>query len=469
MGIFGKRMRIATKSIAVITIVVLLLLCNIFCDVVGQQQPQRLSQHNVYRNSTRRQNKQQEDIRIDCGNTRSSYTDSNGNKWLPDRNYTGGKVVRSYRRISNTADDWLYQTRREGKNIQYQIPVAPGEYEVRLLFAECRRFVRWFGGYRRKFNAILEKVQLEEIDLLALSHGQPRRAVQIVTESVLVEDGILTIELYGNPQVRSSTPVLSGIEIILSELHVVHAVPQGPYYGTIVEETNPTAMVPLIGETSHTHGFGLEIVNVQWTLAADRTLIGTALNVNSSFPVGNHTVSLTVQDSGNNTNTVNTTVIIRPFGFPVITQLLPNQGSIAGNDDIVITGGGFLYSAEQTTIVFGSMMVPTSNIIIRDSKTIQIKSPSTSISGPVMVQVITPVGDTNAMPFTYIGSVPIDWTSSTLSSLSIRGPAVGRFGPDQKLYVGTTKGQIYKITMDATFSNVVHFMATLVNEKQESM
>jgi hypothetical protein len=84
-----------------------------------------------------------------------------------------------------------------------------------------------------------------------------------------------------------------------------------------------------------------------------------------------------------------------------------------------------------------------------------------------MVKVATPLGESETSVFNYIGSAPIKFLSGLI--LDFAAPTVGRFGPDQKLYVGTRWGQILKITMNADFTTSINVLSVQVNKDQEAM
>jgi len=64
------------------------------------------------------------------------YADRSGRVWESDRYFQGGSVFDSGDRpILGTREPRLFQTRREG-DFSYDIPLAPGVYELRLYFAE---------------------------------------------------------------------------------------------------------------------------------------------------------------------------------------------------------------------------------------------------------------------------------------------------------------------------------------------
>jgi len=77
-------------------------------------------------------------VRIVVGH--SAYQDSQGNVWLPDRYFFGGRLSRFVGDLSKVPDAALYEWHRFG-HFHYVVPVAAGrKYTVRLYFLE-----HWFG------------------------------------------------------------------------------------------------------------------------------------------------------------------------------------------------------------------------------------------------------------------------------------------------------------------------------------
>lgn len=77
-------------------------------------------------------------IRIIAGP--SLYGDSNGNVWLPDRYFFGGRVTRFGGDLSKIAEGGLYDWHRFG-HFHYVVPVVPaGRYTLKLYFLE-----HWWG------------------------------------------------------------------------------------------------------------------------------------------------------------------------------------------------------------------------------------------------------------------------------------------------------------------------------------
>jgi hypothetical protein len=77
-------------------------------------------------------------VRIVVGH--SPYHDSNGNVWMPDRYYFGGRLSSFAGDLSKVADGRLYDWHRFG-HFHYIVPVAMGgKYTLKLYFME-----HWFG------------------------------------------------------------------------------------------------------------------------------------------------------------------------------------------------------------------------------------------------------------------------------------------------------------------------------------
>ncbi len=77
-----------------------------------------------------------QEVRILAGFESGKYTDRSGRAWESDRYFQGGSAFdRGDRPIFGTREPRLYQRGREG-TFSYDIPLAPGVYELRLHFAE---------------------------------------------------------------------------------------------------------------------------------------------------------------------------------------------------------------------------------------------------------------------------------------------------------------------------------------------
>ncbi|MGA7340233.1 MAG: malectin domain-containing carbohydrate-binding protein [Terracidiphilus sp.] len=77
------------------------------------------------------------EVLIMAGSSAKSYTDQLGHIWSADRYFDGGEPWPvTYRRILRTSDPQLFLSARQGQEFGYDIPLKPGDYELRLFFAE---------------------------------------------------------------------------------------------------------------------------------------------------------------------------------------------------------------------------------------------------------------------------------------------------------------------------------------------
>jgi beta-galactosidase len=170
--------------------------------------------------------------RVNCGGP--DYTDHLGNTWLADVHQTGKNawgstswtddfagmpaMFGSQRKITdpiaNTIDWPLFQTFRYGRDkLQYSFPVADGDYQVELYFAEP-----WYGlgninavGWRLFDVAVNGTTILKDVDLW--KEAGHAGAVKKVLK-VHVTGGYLSI---GFPRVASGQVVISAIAIATAD------------------------------------------------------------------------------------------------------------------------------------------------------------------------------------------------------------------------------------------------------------
>lgn len=127
--------------------------------------------------------------RINSGGT--SYTDSLGNAWAADSNYTSGTARTVTNAIAGTADAALYQTERYGSPFTYTFAVPAGSYQVTLKFAELYQTT----AAGRVFNVSINGTQvLSNLDLFAEA-GAAYTAVDKVINDVLAAGGVITIQV----------------------------------------------------------------------------------------------------------------------------------------------------------------------------------------------------------------------------------------------------------------------------------
>jgi len=125
-------------------------------------------------------------LRMNTGG--GSYVDSFGHLWQQDANWTGGVASMMTQSIANTRNDPLYVTERAGGNFGYALPMANGQYIVRLHLAE----IFYSSPGVRRFNVTIEgQPALAEFDI----HAQAGRGA-LITQSfpASVADGILNLQ-----------------------------------------------------------------------------------------------------------------------------------------------------------------------------------------------------------------------------------------------------------------------------------
>ncbi|GIV33138.1 MAG: hypothetical protein KatS3mg031_0673 [Chitinophagales bacterium] len=130
------------------------------------------------------------------------YLASGGSLFGNDQYFTGGTTYSNPIPIANTTDDLLYQTERfasGGGIFNYNIPVASGQYQVELHFAEI-----YFGTAQnpgggvgsRKFDVTIEgNIVLDDYDIFADAGGAAIAVVK--TFMVSVSDDTLNIVFDG--------------------------------------------------------------------------------------------------------------------------------------------------------------------------------------------------------------------------------------------------------------------------------
>ncbi|MCH6257217.1 malectin domain-containing carbohydrate-binding protein [Puniceicoccaceae bacterium K14] len=149
----------------------------------------------------------QPDIRINAGG--GEYTDTFGNIWMADTAFNTGNTFASTNEISGTEDDAIYQSERfdfsGDPNLEYNIDLANGQYQVNLHFAEIYEGAQFEGG--RVFSLNIEDTLVQEnVDIF--------KAVGANTAYVVSFDTIVTDEQLNIQMIEGfENPKISGIEI----------------------------------------------------------------------------------------------------------------------------------------------------------------------------------------------------------------------------------------------------------------
>ncbi len=130
-----------------------------------------------------------------------------GITWLADQSFTNGNTASFNPSISNTAGQTVYKSERwMNGTLEYNIPVANGEYEVQIHLAEIHVLSQTVGG--RVFDIELEGTMVETAVDIFDEVGA--NTALIKTYSVTIADGMLDLDLAKNP----GNPKISAISIL---------------------------------------------------------------------------------------------------------------------------------------------------------------------------------------------------------------------------------------------------------------
>lgn len=145
-------------------------------------------------------------IRIDAGST-DSYTNSEGEVWLPDQGFADGDTIErdSDMQITNTVDQALYRTEHYGMT-DFSCNVPNGKYTVKLHF--CETFDGITGPGERVFSFSVGGHEFKDFDVWVKAGGPQRAYIETVDADVT--DGKLNITF--TPDIEN--PEINGIEII---------------------------------------------------------------------------------------------------------------------------------------------------------------------------------------------------------------------------------------------------------------
>ncbi len=126
---------------------------------------------------------------------------------------------------------------------------------------------------------------------------------------------------------------------------------------------------------------------------------------------------------------------------PFINALSLTSGSEIGGEPVTIEGLGFFTKGSGTvTVNWGGLVIETALISVTPSAITLVTPPGT---GTIAVTVQAPNGVSNAVTFTYAtGTLPISFTSSLIAGATPEWPTQAAWGPDGRLYVGSTTGVI---------------------------
>jgi hypothetical protein len=152
------------------------------------------------------------DLRLIAGAT-NTYQDRSGRTWGPDQFFSGGNVlVRPSEKIMRTLDPDIYRHLRSG-DFRYDIPLAPGKYELHLHFAETglADFISTesSGEGQRLFRVSANGNRiLSGFDVVADAAGSNIADERVFRNISPADDGVLHLAF----NAMRSTAMLNGIE-----------------------------------------------------------------------------------------------------------------------------------------------------------------------------------------------------------------------------------------------------------------
>ena len=138
-----------------------------------------------------------------------SYTDTLGNVWSADENFSGGSTVASGGTITGTNDSTLYDTQRYG-TFSYTFNVPAGSYQVTLKFAET--YSGDFAAGDRVFNVSINGTTVAS-NLDIFSQVGSNAADDKVFNNVSPSGGTITIQFTGGTSTDTNA-VVEALQII---------------------------------------------------------------------------------------------------------------------------------------------------------------------------------------------------------------------------------------------------------------
>ena len=169
-------------------------------------------------------------VRLLAGLDSGDYIDRDGTRWSHDAYYDGGTAapVRYYS-LALADDPAIYQHVRMGENFGYDIPLKPGVYEMRLMFAESAEvaIVGTVGEGARSFHVLANGAQLlpppdgrhmHELDVVADAGGSNTADVKVFKDISPAADGKLHLRFIG----RNQRAMVNAIEIVPGEEGRMH-------------------------------------------------------------------------------------------------------------------------------------------------------------------------------------------------------------------------------------------------------
>ena len=353
-----------------------------------------------------------------------AYTDSLGQTWSADTDFSGGNLFGTTNSISKTSDAQLYQTERFG-SFSYHFSVPNGNYNVVLKFAE----IYWSSPGQRVFNVSINGTQvLTNFDIVAAAGG-PRTAIDKAFP-VTVNNGAITVQFILG---LADWPKVSAIEVIQGATSTTASTSSS---STTSSTTSTTSVRVHAGGGAYTDSLGQT-----WSADTDFSggnLFGTTNSISktSDFQLyqterfGSFSYHFSVPNGSYNV-VLKFAEIYFPAPGERIFNVAINGTQVLTNFDIVSAAGGPLTAIDKTFPVTVNNGAITIQFITGPANWPKVSAislvPSTSaVTTPTPVS--TAIGQLSLSQTSFaFGNVDIGTTASKIFTVSNKGTAALTF------------------------------------------
>ncbi len=305
--------------------------------------------------------------RINAGG--GAYVDPSGNTWGADNPYVNtGSTFTSAVAIAGTDLDPLFQSERwdsvNAPELMYTLPVDPGEYTVRLYFAEIFSGAADIG--ERVFNVNVEgNPFLTNFDIFATA-GFATATIQETT--VQVNDGNLNVQLTH----VTENPKISAIEVLgnVAGVPVLSASPTSIDCGSVdvgVQSAPTTVTLSNIGAVT------LQVTGVQLVNPVGGTFATNALQAYSIAPSSSVTFDVTLTPDAPGIHTASLEITSNDSASPASLSLT-GEGVASGGPQFTVSPSSVAFGTVNvgSTTAATTVMVTNDDAVAHDLESISV-------------------------------------------------------------------------------------------------
>ncbi len=306
------------------------------------------------------------------------YTDSLGNAWSADTQFTAGSTIAEGGAITGTNDSALYDTQRYGTNFSYVLHVPTGTtYQATLLFAETYSGDEAKGD--RVFNVLVNGVTvISNLDVFATVGANT--ALNEVVNNIAPLNGAVTIQFVGT----TSTDTNAMVEAL-------QLIPQ------------PAAATPTRTSTATSTA----------TNTSTNTATNTATATSTSTATSTATATRTNTPTSTATNTLTSTATSTSTPVPptATATSVPPTGTVT----IVPPTSTFTFTSTPTNTSTNTPVPPTSTATATNSPTNTLTNTATAVP-PTATATLTPTETHTPVPPTATNT-PVPPTATFTNTL----------------------------------------------------